>query len=144
MTHRPRQQRRPQRTCVACRQVRDKTELLRIVATPEGARFDPRQQLAGRGAYLCADPSCVATVTRRNGHPLRRALRGQPAGPVRSLLEQLRTHLMTRHNPRASTHPGDTTAATVEPTDPASLGSGDRASAAEQIDALRGGQEYSA
>lgn len=42
----------PQRTCVGCREVLPKRQLLRIVRTLEGVRVDPTAKLAGRGAYL--------------------------------------------------------------------------------------------
>jgi predicted RNA-binding protein YlxR (DUF448 family) len=49
----------PQRTCVACRQVKDKRELTRIVRGPDGKiSIDPRGKLAGRGAYICSNPAC--------------------------------------------------------------------------------------
>ena len=49
----------PLRTCVQCRQVRSKRELIRIVRTPEGAiEMDERGKAAGRGAYLCRNRRC--------------------------------------------------------------------------------------
>jgi len=40
----------PQRTCVGCRQVRAKRELIRIVRTPEGrVLIDPTGKKSGRG-----------------------------------------------------------------------------------------------
>ncbi len=49
----------PERTCVACKQVRPKRELLRIVRTPDGhVLLDPTGKKSGRGAYLCARRSC--------------------------------------------------------------------------------------
>lgn len=52
-----RQQRVPTRTCVVCRERRQKDELLRIVRTPEGqVVFDSTGRLNGRGAYVCVDP----------------------------------------------------------------------------------------
>ena len=49
----------PERTCVACKQVRPKRELLRIVRTPDGhVLLDPTGKKSGRGAYLCAKRSC--------------------------------------------------------------------------------------
>lgn len=42
----------PQRTCVGCREIQPKRQLVRIVHTPEGVRVDPTRKLAGRGAYL--------------------------------------------------------------------------------------------
>ena len=42
----------PQRTCVGCREVLSKRQMIRIVRTAEGVRLDPTGKLAGRGAYL--------------------------------------------------------------------------------------------
>jgi predicted RNA-binding protein YlxR (DUF448 family) len=42
----------PQRTCVGCRDVLSKRQLIRIVRTSEGVQIDPTSKLAGRGAYL--------------------------------------------------------------------------------------------
>ena len=50
----------PQRTCVGCREVLPKRQMLRIVRTEEGVRVDPTGKLAGRGAYLHDRPSCWA------------------------------------------------------------------------------------
>lgn len=51
----------PQRTCIGCRQTRDKRELLRIVRTPTGEiLFDPTGKKSGRGAYVCRDESCLS------------------------------------------------------------------------------------
>ena len=49
----------PQRTCVVCRKVRPKRELLRIVRTPaQSLIVDQTGKAAGRGAYVCADAAC--------------------------------------------------------------------------------------
>lgn len=48
----------PQRTCVGCRTVLAKRELIRIVRTPEGVRVDLTGRLAGRGSYLHNQRSC--------------------------------------------------------------------------------------
>ena len=50
----------PQRTCVGCREVLSKRQMLRIVRTTEGVRVDPTGKLAGRGAYLHDKRSCWA------------------------------------------------------------------------------------
>jgi len=42
----------PQRTCVACREVLPKRQMVRIVRTANGVQVDPTGKLAGRGAYL--------------------------------------------------------------------------------------------
>jgi predicted RNA-binding protein YlxR (DUF448 family) len=50
----------PQRTCVACRTVRAKRELVRIVRSPSGdLSVDLRGKAAGRGAYCDPDPACL-------------------------------------------------------------------------------------
>ena len=48
----------PQRTCVGCRTVLTKRELIRLVRTPDGVRIDPTGKIAGRGVYLHAKRSC--------------------------------------------------------------------------------------
>ncbi|MGC8857341.1 MAG: YlxR family protein [Anaerolineae bacterium] len=48
----------PQRTCVGCRTVMAKRELIRLVRTPQGVLVDPTGKLAGRGAYLHDKRSC--------------------------------------------------------------------------------------
>lgn len=49
----------PQRTCIACKEVRPKRELIRVVRTPEGhVELDATGKKSGRGAYLCARRSC--------------------------------------------------------------------------------------
>ena len=48
------------RMCVACRPLRPKKELVRIVRTPEGElRLDATGRANGRGAYLCASAACL-------------------------------------------------------------------------------------
>jgi predicted RNA-binding protein YlxR (DUF448 family) len=50
----------PQRSCISCRKVFDKKDLLRIVRTPEGeVVVDPSGKMSGRGAYICSDPECI-------------------------------------------------------------------------------------
>ena len=48
----------PQRTCVGCRTVVPKRQLVRIVRSPEGVQVDLTGKLAGRGAYLHDRRSC--------------------------------------------------------------------------------------
>jgi uncharacterized protein len=42
----------PLRTCVGCRTVIAKRQMIRLVRTPEGVLVDPTGKQAGRGAYL--------------------------------------------------------------------------------------------
>jgi predicted RNA-binding protein YlxR (DUF448 family) len=67
----------PQRTCVACRTVRPKRELVRIVrlSSPgvEGAvMVDETGKCSGRGAYLCRQRDCWEMALARR--QLERAL----------------------------------------------------------------------
>ena len=51
----------PQRTCVACRRVKAKRELIRVVRDASGRlSVDLRGKASGRGAYLCSDDACLA------------------------------------------------------------------------------------
>lgn len=59
MTRRSISQHIPQRTCVACRKVKAKRELIRVVRTYDGnVEVDTSGKKAGRGAYLCRTPEC--------------------------------------------------------------------------------------
>lgn len=50
----------PQRTCLGCKVVRPKKELIRIVRTPEGeVLVDSTGKRSGRGAYTCASMECL-------------------------------------------------------------------------------------
>jgi len=49
----------PQRTCVACQEVKAKRELIRLVRVSDGSvQVDTGGKKAGRGAYLCRVPEC--------------------------------------------------------------------------------------
>jgi predicted RNA-binding protein YlxR (DUF448 family) len=62
----PKQRHIPQRTCIACRQVRPKRELIRVVRTPAGhVELDATGKKSGRGAYLCARRSCWEPALRK-------------------------------------------------------------------------------
>lgn len=48
------------RTCIACRQMKPKKEMLRVVKTADGEIFaDPTGKAAGRGAYICGAEECM-------------------------------------------------------------------------------------
>ncbi len=54
------------RRCVVCRQVRHKSELLRVVKTSSGdISFDATGKASGRGAYVCKSPECVQILQKR-------------------------------------------------------------------------------
>lgn len=50
----------PMRMCVACREMKPKRELVRIVRTPEDEiRADFTGRANGRGAYICKSEACL-------------------------------------------------------------------------------------
>ncbi len=54
------------RKCVACRQIKQKKELLRISKQQDGSfHLDPQGRLGGRGAYVCSDPKCIDMVIKK-------------------------------------------------------------------------------
>ncbi len=58
----------PQRTCIACRTVRPKRELVRIVRTATNqVEADATGKKAGRGAYLCRQRECWEEVLNSRG-----------------------------------------------------------------------------
>ncbi len=67
----------PQRTCVGCRKIRPKREMVRIVRTPDqGVAIDPSGKASGRGAYLCRERTCweKALSEKRLEHALQTGL----------------------------------------------------------------------
>ena len=55
----------PMRMCVACREMKPKRELIRVVRTPDGEiKLDPSGKLGGRGAYLCKDAACMKRAAK--------------------------------------------------------------------------------
>jgi len=57
----------PQRTCIACRQVKEKKALIRLVSTESGiAEIDVFGVKPGRGAYLCPQKTCWELALRKN------------------------------------------------------------------------------
>ncbi|MEN6372865.1 MAG: YlxR family protein [Armatimonadota bacterium] len=54
---------RPIRTCIACRSSDDKKELLRVVKSSAGeVTIDPTGKKPGRGAYICRSEKCLAAA----------------------------------------------------------------------------------
>ena len=57
----------PLRTCVSCRTSGDKRGLLRVARQPDGlVVFDRTGKTNGRGAYVCANPSCIGLAKKQN------------------------------------------------------------------------------
>jgi predicted RNA-binding protein YlxR (DUF448 family) len=57
----------PERTCIGCRGVFKKNEVVRIVAGPAGVLIDFREKLPGRAAYVCPRRECIgAALAKQN------------------------------------------------------------------------------
>ena len=69
------EERGPQRTCVACRELGDRDALVRLVADPTVSPFklivDYRARAPGRGAWVHPTAACVAAVEARPGSAAR-------------------------------------------------------------------------
>lgn len=53
----------PLRQCIACRELKDKKAMLRVVRNSEGKIFlDYSLKAAGRGAYVCDSAECITRL----------------------------------------------------------------------------------
>jgi len=73
----------PQRTCIGCRTVLAKRELVRLVRTPEGVKLDTTGKAAGRGAYVHNIRSCWEQALKG---PINHALRMETNAEDRRML----------------------------------------------------------
>lgn len=63
----------PERQCMGCNQHRPKSELIRVLRTPEGQlELDFTGRRSGRGAYLCRSGACLRKA--RKSRRLERSL----------------------------------------------------------------------
>lgn len=74
----------PQRTCVGCRTILAKRQMLRLVRTAEGILVDPTGKLPGRGAYLHDRRECWQRALKG---PLAHALKVELSTADRERLE---------------------------------------------------------
>ncbi len=58
--------RQPERTCIGCRRIFKKNEVVRIVAGPAGVVIDYREKLPGRAAYVCPTRQCIEKALTRD------------------------------------------------------------------------------
>ena len=61
-----RQLRVPQRSCVICRQVKNKRDLIRLVRNGDEISIDTKGKMPGRGAYLCNSVVCWKAALTKN------------------------------------------------------------------------------
>ncbi len=57
----------PERTCLGCRRVREKSKLIRFAVVGARLRPDIEGRLGGRGAYLCPQRSCLEEAYKKKG-----------------------------------------------------------------------------
>jgi predicted RNA-binding protein YlxR (DUF448 family) len=56
----------PQRSCIACREKKDKRDLVRLVYSSKIVEIDSKGEKTGRGAYLCPKYECWDIGLRKN------------------------------------------------------------------------------
>jgi len=80
----------PQRTCVGCRTVMAKRQLVRVVRTADGVLVDPTGKLAGRGAYLHDRLSCWESgLAGSLAHALKTGLTADDRGRLEAYMKTL-------------------------------------------------------
>lgn len=80
----------PLRSCIGCRSVRGKGDLVRFVACQGVLTPDPGAVKEGRGAYICPDKECLKQACRKGAFS--RALREKVALPeLDELWDDIRT-----------------------------------------------------
>ena len=62
----PKTKKIPLRMCIACRELKEKRDMLRIVKNAQGEIFiDYTSKAAGRGAYICDNPDCIKKLKKQ-------------------------------------------------------------------------------
>ncbi len=93
----------PQRTCVGCREVLSKRQMVRVVRSADGIQIDPTGKLAGRGAYLHDQQECWSRGLRG---ALANALKAELNAEDRARLEEFMTTLPKQAETREKTMSG--------------------------------------
>ncbi len=76
----------PMRMCTACREMKPKRDLIRVVKTSEGEiKLDTTGRLNGRGAYICKSRECFCKARKTNA--LSRAFETKVSEDVYNQLE---------------------------------------------------------
>lgn len=67
---------KPKRMCVSCREMKEKSDLIRIVVNKDGEiSLDLTGKKPGRGAYICRNRNCLETALKE--HKIDRGLKKQ-------------------------------------------------------------------
>ena len=51
--------------CIACRQLLEKRQMLRVVKSEDKIFLDFTSKASGRGAYVCDNPDCVKKLKKQ-------------------------------------------------------------------------------
>jgi len=92
----------PQRMCVACRTMKAKRELIRVVLGQDGTvALDATGKKPGRGAYVCRSRTCIAQAVRahRRDKGLKTAV---GADVIDQLIEEMEA--LPEHEPTDTDH----------------------------------------
>ncbi|MDE6000951.1 MAG: YlxR family protein [Clostridia bacterium] len=60
----PKQKKIPLRMCIACRELKEKRAMLRVVKSDDKIFIDFSSKAAGRGAYICDNPECIKKLKK--------------------------------------------------------------------------------
>ena len=55
----------PLRMCIACRQLFEKKQMLRVVKSEDKIFLDFTSNASGRGAYVCDSPDCIKKMKKQ-------------------------------------------------------------------------------
>ena len=55
----------PMRMCIACRQLFEKRDMLRVVRSEDKIFLDLTSKASGRGAYVCDNPDCIKKLKKQ-------------------------------------------------------------------------------
>ena len=104
----------PQRTCIGCRKVQNKREMVRLVRTPEGELvIDETGKVNGRGAYLCRQSSCWDAALK--GQQLGKSLKMEIGEHETTVLRQYERELVLELEPNIARGPAQDVAPESEP-----------------------------
>lgn len=82
----------PVRKCIGCGESKAKTELIRVVRSPEGEiSVDPTGKKSGRGAYICKSAECLKKA-RKNGRLSKNLECPIPDGVYEALGEDIKAY----------------------------------------------------
>ncbi len=79
----------PLRMCVACREHRPLSDLIRITYSPTSNTAEPDYsgKATGRGAYICRDKKCIVRAQKK--HVIERHLKCEASDALYSKMEEM-------------------------------------------------------